>query len=199
MDDLEFVQRCITGDRLAWQEFLDKYSQLIYRYIHDVLNSKGIHLAARANIDDIFQEVFVLLSENNFAKLKSYKALNGSSLASWLRQVVINYTIDYARRFRHLLSLDQELEEDLDFKDMFLDLSPSALEKLISGEAILHLTDCISVLDYEDKFFLELYLDRRISLGKITEALKISRAAVDMRKSRIIERMRDCFKMKGFG
>lgn len=199
MDDLEFVQSCVKGDKLAWDEFVDKYSHLIYRYIHSVLKFKGRDLASLDNINDIFQEIFVLLSKDNFKKLRSFKAKNGCSLASWLRQVVINYTIDYTRRFKPNISLDEELDDDFSLQDIIPDNSPISNDILVTKEKLSTLTECIQKLDADDKYFLELYLNRGLGLEELKNILRISRGAVDMRKSRIIERLKDCFKSKGFG
>ena len=62
----------------------------------------------------------------------------------------------------------------------------------------MHLEDCISRLDSDDRYFLELYLNRGFSLEELKGILRAARGAVDMRKSRIIERLRDCFRRKGF-
>ena len=96
MDDLEFIQQCASGDKKAWDEFVDKYSRLIYNYIYSVLKTKGLTLA-QENIEELFQEIFFSLIKDDFKKLKSFKGLNGCSFASWLRQVTVNFSIDYIR------------------------------------------------------------------------------------------------------
>ena len=96
MDDLEFVHRCASGDKQSWDEFVDRYSRLIYSYILSILNIKS-RILPQDNINDIFQEIIYSLIKDNFKKLKSFKARNACSLASWLRQVTINCTIDYLR------------------------------------------------------------------------------------------------------
>ena len=197
MDDLEFVQRCVTGDKKAWDEFTAKYSRLIYAYIHGILKIKGVTFS-QENIEDLYQEIFLQLRLDNFKKLKSFKALGGCSLASWLRQVVINFTLDYLRKSRALVSLDAENEEDLALKDIISDSKPLARDTVITEEKLLQLKDCIGALADSDRYFLELHLNQRLDLEDVREALGLSRSAVDMRKSRIIERLKDCFKGKGF-
>ncbi len=198
MDDLEFVRKCIRGDRLIWDEFVDKYSRLILSYVRSVLRTNNANHSAGETANDIFQEIFVLLRKDDFHKLRSFRAKNGCSLASWLRQVVINFTIDYLRRLKPAVSLDEELENELTFKDVISDQAASPSEIFIAEEKIIHLTDCIQGLDSDDRFFLELFIDKGLPLEKIKETLRISRSAVDMRKSRIINRLRDCFQSKGF-
>ncbi len=197
MDDLEFVQKCIQGDKQYWDQFVDKYSHLIYSYINSVLRVKGLSLQ-QDNVDDIFQDIFVLLTKDNFHKLKSFKGKNSCSLASWLRQVTINFTISCTRRLKPVVSLDQEDDDELILKDIIADNSPAVGSALTQKERIEHLQDCIDKLEKEDKYFLELHLNQGIPLEKLTEYLGISRGAIDMRKWRIIDRLKHCFKNKGF-
>ena len=197
MDDLGFVQRCVSADPQAWDEFTAKYSRLIYAYIHGILKIKGITFS-QENIEDLYQEIFLQLRLDNFKKLRSFKALNGCSLASWLRQVVINFTLSYLRKSRALVSLDAESEEGLALKDIIPDHNPLSQDTLISEEKLSQLKDCIGALADSDRYFLELHLNQSMELEEGREVLGISRSAVDMRKSRIIERLKDCFKGKGF-
>lgn len=197
MDDLGFVQRCIKGDKLARSEFTDKYSRLIYNYIHSILKLKGASPVPE-DVADLFQEIFIFLAKDNFKKLRSFKAKNGCSLASWLRQVVVNYTIDYLRKTKAAVSLDEENSEELSLKDILTDSALPVSETVIQKERITSLKDCIKELESADKYFLELHLNQDLSLEELRRHLRISRGAVDMRKSRIIERLRECFKGKGF-
>ncbi len=198
MNDLEFVHRRVKGGKRAWDEFVEKYSSLIYNYIHSVLKIKG-HTFTQENINDLFQEIFLSLVKDNFKKLSSFKAKNGCSLASWLRQVTINFTIDYLRKIRKpLVSIDEETGDDFSLAEILSSNSPSAADTLSQEESLAHLKDCIDKLDIDDKYFLELHLNRGLGLEELKDYFKISRGAIDMRKSRIVERLRECFKSKGF-
>jgi len=197
MDDLGFVQKCVKGDKRAWDEFIDKYSRLIYNYIHSVLKIKGSHFT-QENINDLFQEIILSLVKDNFKKLSSFKAKNGCSLASWLRQVTVNFTIDYLRKLKALVSIDEEDGEGFSLTEILASDSPSVSDTLIQEEKLTHLKDCIDRLGNEDKYFLELHIQRALSLQELKDYFKLSRGAIDMRKSRIIERLRECFRSKGF-
>ena len=197
MDDLEFVQKCATGDKRSWDEFVDKYSRLIYNYIHSVLKAKGA-AASQENTSDIFQNIFTSLVAGNFKKLKSYQGKNGCSLASWLRQVVVNATIDYIRRSRPLLSIDQEGDDGFSLKDVLADKTGPVTDALAREEKLEQLKECIKRLNASDKYFLELHINQGVALGELKEVLGLPRGAVDMRKSRIIDRLKECFSKKGF-
>jgi RNA polymerase sigma factor (sigma-70 family) len=198
MNDLEFVQRCAKGDKQAWDEFVTRYSHLIFNYIYRVLKSNNSNQSLSENIKDIFQEIFVSLSKDNFRKLKSFKARNGCSLASWLRQVAVNAAIDYARKSRYVISIDEENEDGLSLKEVLASHADSASDQLAAKEKLGQLKDCIKAMDIEDKYFLELHINQKLSLESLRGLLKISRGAVDMRKARIINRLRECFRSKGF-
>ena len=196
MDDLEFVQRCVKGDKQALDEFLNKYSRLIYNYIQNVLSVKG-YAFSQNHINDIFQEIFCSLAKDNFKKLRSFKARNGCSLASWLRQVSINFTIDYIRKIKPTVSIDEETDDGLSLKDLLADGSRPVSDTLSYEEKLEGLKDCIEKLDNAGKYFLELHINRGLRLEQLKDYFKLSRGAIDMQKSRLIDKLRECFKGKG--
>lgn len=197
MDDLKFVQGCLKGSKQSWAEFISRYSRLIYNYIYSVLSVKG-YSASIEQVEDIFQEIFHTLIKDNYKKLSTYKAKNGCSLASWLRQVTINFTIDYLRKFKPVTSLDTPNEDGFSLGDTVEDLSAGAIEFLNDLDRRKTLQECISLLESDEQFFLELLLNQELSLEEIKDCFKIKRGAVDMRKSRIFQKLQDCFKKKGF-
>jgi len=198
MKDLELIRKCSAADPAAWHLFINEYSRLIYIYIRQVLRAKGF-VPPDSFCDDVFQDLFIHLRSENFKRLKSYRAKNSCSLSTWLRQVAINFTIDYLRKYKPAaLSIDDNINEDITFADMLTDSAPLASQVSMDKEKIRTLKDCIKQLANCDKYFLELYLNRRLGLEKIKDLLHITRAALDMRKMRILQRLRRCFRSKGF-
>lgn len=199
MDDLEFVQRCVSRDKKAWDEFVDRYSHLIYNYIYSIFENKG-YRSSPETVNDLYQEIFVSLIKEDFKKLRQFKAKNGASLASWLRIITINFSIDFLRQQRPIVSLDDDSKDEaLTLKETLKDnCSPKQDEVLLNKEKLDNLLDCIAKLNNEDKYFLEMHIYRDIDLEDLKTTLKVSRSTIDMRKSRIIKRLRDCFKDKGF-
>lgn len=198
MDDLDFVARCVRAEKDAWEEFLSKYSRLIYSYIHSTIRIKG-RIFEPSNVDEIFNEIILSLVKDNFKKLKTYRGKNNATLASWLRQVTINFCLAYLRKNKTVLvSLDDPVGQDMTLGEIIPLRSLSAAEELVRKDKFEHLTDCIKNLGLDDRFFLELKLSWDFSLEELKDYLGVSRGAVDMRQSRIIERLRDCFKEKGF-
>ncbi|MFH0856193.1 MAG: sigma-70 family RNA polymerase sigma factor [Candidatus Omnitrophota bacterium] len=196
MNDLDFVQQCIRGQGQSRDEFLKRYSRLIYKYICSVLNSKSGPALARDSSDDLFHDFFVFLIQDNCKKLKSFKAKNGCSLASWLRQVAINFTLDHLRKGRHAISLDAQDEEGLSLGGALADGSISIPELLNQEEMLKGLEDCIGALNNQSKLLIELNINHGIKLETLKDLFKVSRGAIDMQKARIIQRLRDCFEAK---
>lgn len=199
INDLGFVQRCVNGDRHAWDKFLKKYSRLIYTYIYSVLRTKGCKLA-QEDIEDIFYDIISSLLKDNYRKLKSFKAKNGCSLASWLRQVALNFTLDYLRKAKpKTVSLEEENNTGISLKDKLSDDNATpVIEVLGLKEKLAVLKECIQRLEINDKYFVELFLNRRMDPEALARHFRVTRAALDMRRLRIVERLRDCFKSKDF-
>ena len=198
MNDLDFVQRCVKGDSQFRDELLKRYSRLIYKYICSVLKSKTNFPSIQDISNDIFQEFFVFLIQDDCKKLKSFKARNGCSLASWLRQVVINFTLDYLRRSRYAISLDAQNEEGLSLGDTLADRSFSVPDLLNQEEMLRGLEDCIGDLNNQSQLLIELNINQGVKLETLKDLFRISRGAIDMQKARIMEKLRECFKSKGF-
>lgn len=198
MNDLDFVKKCTKGDKGAWDEFITKYSRLIYNYIHSILKVKSIDYLTSDSINDLFQEIFLLLLKDNFKKLRSFKAKNGCSLASWLRQVTVNATIDYVRKIRPMSTIDEDIYEGISLKDVLTSQDESSDKLLWKKEKLMNLKECIEKLGREDQYFLELHLNQGVALEELRDYFELSRGAVDMRRARIIDKLKECFKGKGF-
>ncbi len=198
MNDLDFVQKCVNGDSQSWDEFITRYSRLIYKYIRSVLNSKSNFSFGQDHLDDLFQEFFASLIQDDCRKLRSFKGKNSCSLASWLRQVIINFTLDYLRKTKPMLSLDAENEEGSTLKDVLADGAFSVPELLNQEEMLKGLEDCIGELNTKSKLLIELNINQGLRLELLKDLFRISRPAIDMQKARIMDKLRECFKSKGF-
>jgi RNA polymerase sigma factor (sigma-70 family) len=199
MDDSELLQSCIRGDKQAWNLFVDTYSRLVYKYIYSTFKARGRNLPDEGRLADIFQEIFLSLIKDNSRKLRSFRGRNGCTLASWLRQVVINATLDYMRKERLIIPL-QELSSDDEIllAQMLEEGSSASANKAVLKEKFSGLTDCIQGLETDEKYFLGMHLDMGLTLEELREYFKLTRGAIDMRKARIVNRLKECFKSKGF-
>jgi RNA polymerase sigma factor (sigma-70 family) len=149
-------------------------------------------------INDLFQEIFLFITQDNYRKLRSFSARNGCKFSSWLHQVVVHRVLDFTRSHKPLVSLDAQNEEGDSLLETIKDERALANDLAIEQEKLRELADCINLLNNEDKYFLRLYLGRDLSPQELMVALRASRGAVDMRKARILGRLRDCFASKGY-
>ncbi|MFA4989144.1 MAG: hypothetical protein WC576_00005, partial [Candidatus Omnitrophota bacterium] len=146
----------------------------------------------------IFQGLFSALIQDDYKKLKSFQAKNGCSLASWLRQVTINFTIDYLRRLKPAISLDAENDEGLSLKDTLSGTTFSVPDLLAQEEKLRGLEECIAGLNNQQRLFIELNINQGVKLETLRKFFDLSRGAIDMQKARIIEKLKECFRKKGF-
>ena len=196
-EELKFIRACVKGDKARWDEFIQRYAKLIYNYIYNTLRIKGCALGPDT-IQDIFQGIFSRLIEDNYRRLRNFKGRNGCKFASWLRTLTINYTLDYLRRQKLTLSLDEESEEGGSLMEIIASDSPGQDEELLQKERLEQLTDCIEKLKTDEKYFIELCLAKGLAADDLMRILKINRGLLDMRKARIIAKLKECFKEKGF-
>jgi RNA polymerase sigma factor (sigma-70 family) len=197
MDDLEFIQNCVNLGRQCWDEFLNRYSRLIYGCIYGVIRIKGLN-KNEVSVEDLFQEFIVFLFEDNFKKLRSFKAKNNCSLASWLRHLTVNFTLDHIRGIKPIfVSFDEKAESGYLLDKTFAVRAGLPQDLALERERLVFLTDCIRKLELEDKYFLELNMNSGLKPDELTEYFRVSRGAIDMRKSRILKLLRECFRQKG--
>jgi len=189
MDDLEFVHKFVKGDIQAREEFLKRYSRLIYNYIYHVLTVKGLK-DYLTYVDDIFQGFVLFVIEDDCKRLKSFKARNNCTFATWIRQLTINFTRDYLRKIKPLFSIDAEINDEQSLKDILADNSLPVRESLSIEERLRVLDYCIYLLTRDEKYFLELNFNQGVSLEVLRDYFKVSRGAIDMQKNRIIKKLK---------
>ncbi len=90
--DLEALRR---GDKAAWERFVTRYSRVVLAAAARTLAGAG--MAQEAN--DVAQDVFLRLADNDFRLLKGYDPAR-ASLATWLTVIARNRAIDILRRRR---------------------------------------------------------------------------------------------------
>lgn len=93
MNETQLIAQCLNKDKNAWNVFVQRYAKLVYWAIHRRLILSGFH-GEQAEIEDIFQEVFVVILEGG--KLRQLR--NPQFLPGWLAMIASNKTSDYMRQ-----------------------------------------------------------------------------------------------------
>ena len=80
-DDANLIQRCLTHQPGAWNDFVDTYLSLIYRVIHHTAHLRGVNLQPE-DVEDLASEVLLQVVANNYATLRQFQGR--SSLSTYL-------------------------------------------------------------------------------------------------------------------
>ena len=84
--DSDLVERCLRGERGAWDELVLRYSRYVYAVV-----SQGYHLRG-PDAEDAFQEVFLRIYE----RLGSLR--DPAMFEQWLFALARNAALDFIRR-----------------------------------------------------------------------------------------------------
>ena len=100
----DLIERCINKDRAAWDEFVERYCRLVFWAIGEKLK-RLCGQCAETDAEDIFQEIFVSLWSKD--KLKTVR--NRKNIKPWLVMVAGNATLDYLRRKKPAVPVQQNI------------------------------------------------------------------------------------------
>jgi len=93
-DERKLIKDCLAKNENAWDSFVERYSSLITSAIYKSLRRHS--LPSKNHVEDIFQNVFLSLFENNSRKIRRFKW--GCRLGTWLYTIASHITFDYLRK-----------------------------------------------------------------------------------------------------
>ncbi len=171
---LSLIERCKSGDMLAFEDIVHQYERLVYATAYRMLNN-------HSDAQDVSQEVFIKI----YRKLESYKPTY--SFGAWVSTITSNTAIDYIRKHKKqsLLSLDKEIEFEDSSVGLTLesnDLTPE--QELIQKEKRELIQKAIELLDEESRELIILRDINGISYTEISELLDIKLGTVKSKISR---------------
>lgn len=170
------IKRCLAKDKHAWQIFLRKYSRLIYWAINNRLNKINAE-HSQNDIEDIFQNVFLtLFEENKLLLLKNIKFLPG-----WLAILASNKTVDYMRKkFRNRENLGAILPGfNTDYK-----------KELLNKELLTLTSEIIDSLPNREKLIISLNILEEKTHKEIAEITAMPINTISTIISRTKEKIR---------
>jgi len=172
---------CLNGEKRAWDAFVLQYSSLVYHTIRKTLSL--YHVEARQElIEDLFQEFFLRIVQDDFRKLRQFRGERGCSLASWLRLVATRLTIDFLR---------QQRPPTVEVPDSLPSAQPDPSDSLMDNEQASRLSQALEGLPPRDRLFLEFYYHKGVPPEEIAAILKVSVSAVYTQKSRLLAKLRE--------
>lgn len=159
MEEFELINRCIQKDPVAWNEFVRRYSGLVYWAIENRLK-KWDYLYHPQDIEEIHQNVFLSLWKKN--KLEQVKDLK--RIAGWLIIVSGNEAVDYLRcqKFQtppNAISIFEEIikkDKTISISDILPSIGQDPISKIKTGEIENILEDELNSLTAREKIILKL-------------------------------------------
>jgi RNA polymerase sigma factor (sigma-70 family) len=194
----QLLHDCWSKKRGAWEEFVSQYSRLIYYSIHRTCRLKSYPVTPE-ELEDLFNEVFVLILKEDCKKLRQYRGDRGCSVATWLRTITTRHVLDHIRRSgRSYLRVDFEAEAEEGLVSGSLVPSSGGMspeEILLFKEREEVVARAVSELSGEDRRFIELYYLQELSPEEVARALRVTVSTVYSRvnrlKSKISEQIQD--------
>ncbi|OQY28035.1 MAG: hypothetical protein B6244_08830 [Candidatus Cloacimonetes bacterium 4572_55] len=124
-DTMELILKTQRGELGAFEELVRRYEKMVYSLAFQMLNNHD-------DADDVLQDAFV----------KVYKSLinlkNPSAFLTWLHRIVVNLSIDFARKKNRWVELHEQAEE-LDDDMPLISLWPTNPELIYKNRKLMEL------------------------------------------------------------
>ncbi len=169
-DEQKLVKKAKDGEVEAFGLLYDHYLPKIYRFVL-------LKVSYREEAEDLAHQTFLKAWEN----ISHYDSM-GYSFGSWLYQIARNATIDYYRKSRPQVSIEEAAE--LPFEGDFLQ------ESIDSKIEWKKLTEGIKKLKDTEQDVLVMRFVEDLSLKEVAEILGKSEGAVKLVQHRAIKNLR---------
>lgn len=171
--NLQLVKECIQGDRVAQFELYKLYAKSMYNIALRILNYEE-------EAEDVLQEAFL----DAFTRIGDFR--QESTFGLWLKQIVINKSINYLRKRKmDFVSVEEVSELADEVKDDDFEYN------------IDHLKNAITLLPDGYRVVLSLYLLEGYDHEEISHILKISENTSRTQFMRAKNKLKDILKRKG--
>jgi RNA polymerase sigma-70 factor, ECF subfamily len=180
--DIDLVERCKTGDRVAFRLLVEKYERTVFSTVVSVVGQS-------ADADDIAQEVFLKMHRS----IKNFKGECRFSV--WLYRVTVNQCLDrikHQKRRPQPVSLDGMIEaSEGGFEGLFKDTSPDASEEYEQTQLQQAIQKVLNSLSAEHRVVITLKDIEGRSQEQIAEILKCPVGTIKSRLTRAREALKE--------
>lgn len=107
--DKSLLQRCLSRESGAWNDFVDRFLGLIYHVIHYTAHLRSVSLTPE-DIEDIAAEVMLQIIANDYAVLQQFRGQ--SSLATYLTVIARRITIHELAQRKPGTTTDRAVERE---------------------------------------------------------------------------------------
>jgi RNA polymerase sigma-70 factor (ECF subfamily) len=152
-DDLQLLDRCIAGDREAFDELVLKHQKALYSMLYHMVSDAD-------DAADILQKTFV----------KAFTGIGGferrSSFRTWLYQIAINLAKNLYR--------DRARAAKVPLDDVIIRRDPKTLEGIIKKETRDRLYRALADLPDKQRLTVMLRIQQQRTFGEIADIMKCS-------------------------
>ncbi len=149
-DESELIARSLNGDHIAYGTLVDRYKNAIFYHSFAIVHSEDI-------AEDIAQETFITA----YYKLNRYNSQY--KLSTWLFKIATNKALDWLRKHRHELSVDDTIFTSI--------ASPHPDPQQTSVHQELH--NAVRNLAPRYRAVISLYYWQGLSYEEISETLEV--------------------------
>jgi len=177
----ELIQACINRKRGAWEEFLRRYSALVYHVIWKTLRSNAQHMGHNGvEVEDICADVFSQIVADEFRLMRTFEWR--CKFSTWLGIITYRTTRQALHRNRRTaFSLeDHNGSEDntLQLRDIIPDTQMQPSESLELREAREMVHEALAALPPRDQLVLKFFYFEGKKYAEIARILGISGSLV---------------------
>jgi RNA polymerase sigma-70 factor (ECF subfamily) len=152
-DDLQLLDRCITGDREAFDELVLKHQKALFSMLYRMVSDAD-------DAADILQKTFV----------KAFTGIRGferrSSFRTWLYQIAINLAKNLYR--------DRSRAGKVSLDDVIIRRDPKTLESLIKKESRDRLYKALTALPEKQRLTVMLRVQEQKTFDEIAGIMQCS-------------------------
>lgn len=174
-EERKMLEECVAFNRC--DKIVEQYWNLVYRIVQKIFTLKNAPLV-RELIEEVQQEVFFQLLDDNRRRLRMYKDEEGHTLSRWIILIANRTTLNYLRKkgYDGLLGQKKKVELSEHFG------SETDLEEKVLDEVSLNAA--LSILTKADRIIFKLHR-YGLSARDIAKVMNSTEGAVNNKIYRI--------------
>ena len=177
-DDLELLDRCVAGDRDAFNELVLKHQKPLYSMLYRMVSDAD-------DAADILQKTFV----------KAFTGIRGferrSSFRTWLYQIAINLAKNLYR--------DRSRAGRVSLDDVIIRRDPKTLESLIKKESRERLYKALTALPEKQRLTVMLRVQEQKTFEEIAGIMRCSVGTSKANYHHGVQKLKAMFEEPGTG
>ena len=185
-EDWDLVQRCVSGDRLAWETLFTALDKGLEVSIGRTLQVHGA-VSTKDHVEDLKGDLVLALVRDDFRKLRTYSGR--CRLGAWLKVVASNHVVDALRRRRPTVSFSDDTRQSRHLLETLADDGPCPHQTLIDHREADFIRTVSDRLTVEERRLFTLFVEEGRSFEEIAVALETTMGAVYARKNRLRKRL----------